>query len=73
MSAFHRQRQIDKVKHRKKLINVPSAKFGNEAHFMCFADIVASRNARIEKLHRFCHSGAFYTQMCSRKMFVRKS
>jgi hypothetical protein len=51
MSAFHMQRQIE-LNIAKTLINgtgagVDSAKFGNEAHFMSFAAIVAfvaSRN-----------------------------
>ena len=46
MSALARQRQIE-LNLRKTFINatgVDSAKFGNEAHFMSFAVVVASRN-----------------------------
>jgi hypothetical protein len=46
MSAFDRQRQIE-LNIRKTFFNVigvDSAKFGNEAHFMSFAAIIASRN-----------------------------
>ena len=46
MSALVRQRQIE-LNIRKTFINaigVDSAKFGNEAHFVSFAPIVATRN-----------------------------
>jgi hypothetical protein len=46
MSAFERQRQIE-LNIGKTFINaigVDGAKFGNEAHFMSLAVIVASRN-----------------------------
>jgi hypothetical protein len=54
MSALDRQRQIE-VSTGKTFINairVDSAKFGNEAHFVSFAAIVATRNGlRARMLH----------------------
>ena len=50
MSAFDRQRQrelnIGKTFINFNAIGMDSAKFGNEAHFMCFAAIVTPRKGR---------------------------